>query len=279
MFGPLPAVDGTPALVTPNGFVVPVIGGSEGEWLVKSPCSNEVVVDGQPIEGAHVVLDPGHGGSETGAIGPNGVSEEDVNLDVSLRVKRLLEQRGAVVVLTRATDVRVTIDMRATLAVALQPLAFVSIHHNAGAVRRQSTPGSETFHHLEAPDSKRLAGLIFEELIDKLSPYGTDWVVGGDAGAHARRSITDGDDFYGILRRTQGVPGVLSESAYLTNPFEERLLDTEQFRESEATAIANAIIRFVSTDDPGSGFIPPLESSSDPGSGGGTSGCDDPPLG
>lgn len=225
------------------------------------------------------MLDPGHGGSETGAIGPNGVSEEDVNLDVSLRVKRLLEQRGAVVVLTRSTDVRVTIDMRATLAVALQPLAFVSVHHNAGAVRKQSSPGSETFHHLDDPESKRLAGLIFEELIDAFQPYGTDWVVGGDAGAHGRRSLNDGDDFYGILRRTQGVPGVLSEAAYLSNPAEERLLATEQFRESEATAIATAIIRFVTTDDPGSGYIPALESESDPGGGGGTGGCDDPPLG
>lgn len=275
----MPAVDGTPAVVTPNGFVVPVIGGEDGSWLVESPCSDEVEVEGQPIEGAHVVIDPGHGGSETGAIGPSGVSEEDVNLDVSLRVKRLLEQRGAVVVLTRSTDVRVTIDVRASLAVALQPLAFVSIHHNAGAVRKQSTPGSEVYHHLDDPASKRLAGLIHEELIAKLAPYGTDWVVGGGSGARARRSLDDGDDFYGILRRSQGVPGVLSESAYLSNPAEERLLDTDAFRESEATAIATGIIRFVTTDDPGSGFIPPLESRSDPGGGGGTGGCQDPPLG
>lgn len=268
-----------PAVVTPNGFVVPVVGGEDGAWLVKTPCSNEAEVDGQPIEGAHVVLDPGHGGSETGAIGPGGVREEDVNLDVSLRVKRLLEQRGAVVVMTRSTDVRVTIDMRASLAVALRPLAFVSVHHNSGATRKSTTPGSEAYHHLDDPESKRLAGLIFEELQAKLAPYGTDWVVGGDAGAHARRSLDDGDDFYGILRRSQGVPGVLSESAYLSNPSEERLLGTDQFRESEATAIAKAVIRFVTTDDPGSGFIPPLESSSDPGGGGGTGGCQDPPLG
>ncbi len=268
-----------PALVTGNGFVLPVLGGEAGAWLVQTPCADEVVVDGQPIDGAHVVLDPGHGGSETGAIGPGGLREEDVNLDVALRVKRLLEQRGAIVVMTRATDVRVTIDTRASLAVALQPLAFVSIHHNSGASRESTTPGSETYHHLESDDSRRLAGLVYEELIARLSPYGTDWVVGGDAGAHARRSLNDGDDFYGILRRSQGVPSVLSESAYLSNPAEEALLDTEGFRESEATAIANAIIRFVTTDDPGSGFLPPLESSSDPGGGGGTGGCQDPPLG
>ncbi len=268
-----------PAVVTGNGFVVPVIGGEDGAWLVKTPCANEVDVDGQPIEGAHVVLDPGHGGSETGAIGPSGVSEEDVNLDVALRVKRLLEQRGAIVVMTRSTDVRVTIDTRASLAVALRPVAFVSIHHNSGATRKSSTPGSETYHQLDDPDSKRLAGLIYEELQAKLSPYGTDWVVGGDSGAHARRSLNDGDDFYGILRRSQGITGVLSESSYVSNPAEAALLETSTFRESEATAIANAVIRYVTTDDPGSGFIPPLESSSDPGGGGGVSGCQDPPLG
>ena len=256
-----------------------MLGGEPDRWTVLTPCAEEAEVDGEPIVGAHVVLDPGHGGSETGAIGPSGVSEEDVNLDVALRVKRLLEKRGAVVVLTRSTDVRVTIRTRAELASALQPLAFVSVHHNSGARRKQTTPGSEVYHHLDDPDSRRLAGLIYEELQAKLSPYGTDWAVGGDSGARGRRSSDDGGDFYGVLRGSTGVPGVLTESAYLSNSAEERLLDTAVFRESEATAIASAIIRFVTSDDPGTGFIPALETDADPGGGGGTAGCDDPPLG
>ena len=120
---------------------MPVIGGRAGAWRVRTPCGEEATVDGEPIDGAHVVLDPGHGGSETGAIGPTGVREEDVNLDVALRVQRLLEKRGAVVVLTRSTDVRVTILTRAEIAVALEPLAFVSIHHNSGARRQSTDPG------------------------------------------------------------------------------------------------------------------------------------------
>lgn len=283
-FGPVPEPEGpgaggVAAVVTPNRFVVPVTGGEPGAWEVLTPCAAEAVVDGEPIEGAHVVLDPGHGGSETGAISDTGQSEEDLNLDVALRTKRLLEDRGAVVVLTRATDVRVTIETRTALARALQPRAFVSIHHNSGATRPSDEPGTEVYHQLDAPASRRLAGLIWEEVHGRLAQFGNDWVVGDATGARARPSLADGDDFYGILRGSQGVPAALSESAYLSNPAEDALLQRDDVRETEATAIATAIIRFLTTEDEGSGHLPPLESSSDPGGGGGARGCQDPPLG
>ena len=134
------------------------------------------------------------------------------------------------------------------------------------------------YHQLDAPSSKRLAGLVWEELQAKLAPYGTDWVVGDASAARARES-GDGSDFYGILRLSRGVPAILTESAYVSNPAEERLLRTEKFLESEATAIATAILRMVTTDDPGSGFFGPFRSEVSPGGGGGTAGCDDPPLG
>ncbi|MDZ7674319.1 MAG: N-acetylmuramoyl-L-alanine amidase [Acidimicrobiales bacterium] len=284
-FGPVPETDGpgdggVAAVVTPNRFVVPVTGGEPGAWEVLTPCAETAVVDdGEPIDGAHVVLDPGHGGSETGAISDTGQSEEEINLDIALRTERLLEEQGAIVVLTRATDVRVSIRTRTAIAQALQPQAFVSIHHNAGATRSSDEPGTEIYHQLDDPGSKRLAGLIWEEVHGRLSQFGTDWVVGDATGARARRSLNDGDDFYGILRRAQGVPSALSEAAYLSNPAEDALLKRDDVRETEATAFATAIIRFLTTEDEGSGYLPPLESPSDPGGGGGTGGCNDPPLG
>lgn len=279
-FGALPTAESVVAVRTPNGFVLPVEDDlGDGRYEVMTPCAATAIVDGAvPVDGAHVVLDPGHGGTETGAIGPTGLDEATVNLDVSLRTARLLEQQGATVVLTRDTDVRVTIQTRARLAAVLEPLAFVSVHHNGGATRRSEVPGTEVYHHLSDDRSRRLAGLLWEELQERLSPYGRDWVVGDATGARARESTDGGDDFYGILRRTQGVPGVLSEAAYLSNRPEEALLATSEVREAEATAIATAVLRFVSTDEPGSGFLSPFRADVSPGGGGGTGGCVDPEL-
>ena len=99
-----------------------------------------------------------------------------------------------------------------------------------------------------------------------------------DAGAKPRRR-SDGTDYYGILRRTAGVPAVLSEAAFISNPPEEALLATPAFHAEEASAIAEAVVRFVTTDDPGSGFVEPYPRTQPAGPGGGPSGCVDPPLG
>ena len=266
------------AVRTPAGFVLPVLGGQEGAWEVVTPCAASAVVPGEPVLGAHVVLDPGHGGAEPGAVGPSGLREADVNLDVARRVRTLLEAEGATVVLTRDADVRMTLSTRASIATAMAPVAFLSIHHNAAPVGRSDVPGSELYHQLADPESKRLAGLLWEEMQEHLAPFGTDWAIGDDPGARARRSQRTGDDYYGILRHAQGIPAVLTEAAFLSNPAENALLLTDEFRDAEARAIADGVLRLLRTDDPGSGFKPTKEVAVPAGSGGGSSGCVDPPL-
>lgn len=266
------------AVLTPNGLLLPALGAQEGRWQVMTPCAGLASVHAQPVPGAHVVLDPGHGGSEPGAVGPSGLREADVNLDIALRVRDLLEGEGAIVALTRDRDLRMTLATRAAIARSLEPLAFVSIHHNAAFIGKGTTPGSELYHQLEDPGSRRLAGLLWEELQAHLSPFGSDWGVGDQPGARARRSALTGDDYYGVLRQAEHVTAVLTEAAFLTNPAEDALLRTEEFRQAEAIAIATAILRYVRTDDPGSGFAPTQEVSTPAGGGGGSSGCVDPPL-
>lgn len=278
LFPPLAPVQTVQAVRTGTNLVLPVTGGTPGAWQVMTPCAETAVVDGAPLQGAHLVLDPGHGGRETGAIGPSGLSEAAVNLDVAYRTAQLLEAEGATVVLTRNSDVRVTLETRAALAEALRPLAFISVHHNAVPRSIGTTPGSELYHQLASPESKRLAGLLWEELQEHLAPFGTTWGAGDQPGARARQSVETGDDFYGVLRRSQGVPAVLSEAAYLSEPAEDALLRTDEFRQAEARAIADAFIRFVTTPEPGSGFVPTKVASASAGGGGGTAGCDDPPL-
>ncbi|MGH9119648.1 MAG: N-acetylmuramoyl-L-alanine amidase family protein [Acidimicrobiales bacterium] len=272
----LPTAGDPVAVVTATGLVLPVIGRDGEGFGVVTPCFNEAAATGEPITGAHVVLDPGHGGRDPGAVSPDGLAESDVNLTVAERTRDSLEASGATVVLTRTNDEFISLATRARLGVAIDPLAFVSIHHNAEPDGPWPRPGSETYYQIANPDSKRLAGLLWEELVAALEPFDADWVADTDAGAKYRLSDSGGD-YYGILRRTEGITAVLSEAAFMSNPPEAALLATEAFQRAEADAIARAVIRFVTTDDEGSGFTEPYPRPAT-GSGGPAS-CADPPLG
>ena len=126
-------------IVTATGIVLPVV----GDGVQDTPCSNQTSADGESILGANVVIDPGHGGNEPGAVGPTGLVEKDVNFAVAQDVKSQLEAQGAVVVLTRTTDQNTTIKTRAEIAGALHPQVFLSIHHNGGNDEVRSTPGTD----------------------------------------------------------------------------------------------------------------------------------------
>lgn len=273
------ARDGSPrGVVTPTGVVLAVTSDlGDGRYVATSPCGNEVTVVGQPLTGATIVLDPGHGGDEPGAVGPTGLQEKDVNLAVAREAKAILEAQGATVVLTRTGDYRITLASRGAIAQALQPIAFVSIHHNADPDELRDTPGSETYFQIASPESKRLAGLLHEELVAALSAYDITWAADLDAGAKYRPD-SRGGDYYGILKRTAGIPAVLSEAAFISNPDEEALLADPAVQRAEAHAIARALVRFATTDDPGSGFVEPYPRTQPAGPGGGATGCQDPPL-
>lgn len=279
---PLPPArpgDQVKALVTGTGVVVPVLARQGEGFLVRTPCAREAVVaGGTPLFGATVVLDPGHGGVETGAVGSNGLTEAAVNLAVTERTRDLLEAAGATVVLTRTADYRVALGPRAEIATNLAPRAFVSIHHNGDPDGPSPRPGTETYFQIASPDSRRLAGLLYEELVATFSRFeGVPWEADLDAGAKFRPN-SRGGDYYGILRRSAGVPAVLSEALFLTNPAEAELLARPEVQQAEAEGIARAVARFLTGDDPGSGFVEPYPRTEPAGPGGGTSGCEDPPL-
>lgn len=276
-----PAAGGGPpkAVVTPTGVVLAVLGvNGDGTFRARAPCGGEVTVAGSPLEGANVVLDPGHGGDEPGAVGPAGTTEKAVNLAIAQEAKRQLEALGATVVLTRTADYRITLVSRAAIATSLRPQLFVSIHHNAAPDGPREGPGSETYFQIASPESKRASGILYEELVRAFTPFGVAWVADRDAGAKYRPR-DGGGDYYGILKRSAGVPAVLSEAAFISNPAEEQLLADPAFQAVEARAIANAVVRFVTSPDPGSGFVEPYPRTEPAGPGGGSSGCTDPPLG
>jgi N-acetylmuramoyl-L-alanine amidase len=268
------------AVVTPTGLVIPAFGRSGTGWRVWSPCGEEVVIDaGQYIESVDVVIDPGHGGpDEPGAVGPNGLRESDLNLAVAERVATGLRAAGYSVVMTRIHDDRIPIVTRAEIALALDPLAFVSIHHNGGVTEPSDSPGTEMYHQIDDPESKRLAGLMLEEARAALAQYDAPWVSMSDAGAMTRPDA-GGDDYYGVLRRPAGVASVLAELAYLSNEPEAEMLERADVQEALAGSIVRAIERFTTSDDPGSGFVDdPIFRGYGPSGAGRTEGCVDPAL-
>jgi len=154
-----------------------------------------------------IVLDPGHGGADPGALGPLGVTESQVTLDVARRLRPLLEHAGFHVVPTRTVDTAVRLADRAALAEALGAVALVSIHCNSSPLREAR--GIETWFRHEAGSG--LARKVHEALVK--------------ATGRPDRGVRQGRL---MVLKTPGMPGVLVEIGFLSHPDEaSRLLDEE----------------------------------------------------
>lgn len=287
-------LDEQPYVRAHEGLVFPVVGRDDG-WLellnqcddpswvrfdevAFSPARSNVPEPGlgTAFSQAVIVVDPGHGGPNIGAVGPGGLEEKVVNLDIARRLRDLLASSHTVdwasgeildgaaippvaeVWLTRVegpvgADIETGLTFRTVLADSLNAHALVSIHNNAAPDGPFDGPGSEVYHQATDPESRRLAGLIVEEMRSSLAGFGTDWVGAEDAGAKVRVG-ENGTDLYGILRLADA-PSVIVEGVYITHAAEEELLKTAEFRQAYADAVYRALVRFVTTDDGGSGFV------------------------
>jgi N-acetylmuramoyl-L-alanine amidase len=264
-------------VVSPSGVILPVTGYENGGVRVLTPCENAAVLDqGTPVRGSTVVLDAGHGGTEAGAIGPNHLAEKTVNLAVVRETRAALQQAGVSVILTRAADYTMTLTARAAVVTALHPAVFVSVHHNADPDGPHDGPGTETYYQIRSAASKRLAGLVYEEVTRALAQYQVPWVGDTDAGAKYRLG-SSGGDYYAVLRQTAGVPSALAELAFISNPAEADLLARPDVDNVEGQAVARGILRYLHTSDPGSGYTTPYPRTT-PAGGGGKAGCVDPAL-
>ena len=267
-------------LLTDTGWVTPILSGlPDGRHRVWTPCGRQADIGGgRVVFDTDIVIDPGHGGSEPGAVGVDGLAEKNLNLAVSRRIRDALLEAGYTVVLTREGDDRVPIVTRAEIGRALDPVAFLSVHFNAGTEAPSPTPGTEMYHQIDRPDSRRLAGLLYEEARAVLDRYDVAWVALSDAGTMVRPN-RDGDDYYGVLRRPGPVTSVLLEFAYLSNPPEERLVSDPDVQDALASSVVEAVTRYLQTDDPGSGFVDdPIFRGYGPSGAGRTDDCVDPAL-
>ncbi|MBC1260068.1 N-acetylmuramoyl-L-alanine amidase [Synechococcus sp. BSF8S] len=175
-----------------------------------------------------VVIDPGHGGPDPGAVGIRGLRETDVVLDISLQVARLLQAQGVQVVLTRTSEIDVDLPPRVSLANSSRATAFVSIHANALSMSRPDVNGIETFY-FQSSRSRALAAAIQSEVV-AASPGSPD------------RGVRPGRFF--VIRRTV-MPAALVETGFVTGNIDSPRLATASHRQRLAQAIARGILRYL----------------------------------
>jgi N-acetylmuramoyl-L-alanine amidase len=169
-----------------------------------------------------VVIDAGHGGYDRGGVPGQRISEKDKTLDVAQRLQRILVANGYRVIMTRDSDVFVTLGARVATANAYRNAVFVSIHFNCAS--RAGANGIETYYFRS--DSASLAASIHRNVVSSAPSE--------NRGIRRR-------GFY-VLRRT-AIPSVLVECGFLTNPTEGGLAQTDDYRQRLAEHIARGIRR------------------------------------
>ena len=175
-----------------------------------------------------VVIDPGHGGSQPGAISYLGYHEDDINLPIASKVADYLRQAGVEVLMTRTQDNTVTLDDRVDLANQTQPDLFASIHCDSNGDRQ--TRGYLILIAQNASQRSRQAARALDQHIES-------------TGIKSRGVRKDERDLR-VLKNTT-CPAVLIECGHISNPDEETLLKSPAFQNRMARAIADGILDYL----------------------------------
>ncbi len=215
-----------------------------------------------------IVIDPGHGGHDTGTIGPNGLEEKDLVLDVSLRLGKLLASRlGAQVVFTRKDDTFIPLEDRTAIANHEAADLFVSVHANSS--RDPDARGVETYYlnFTSSPDALEVAAR--ENAVSEKSIHELQDLVKKIA---LKEKIEESHEFAGDVEsalhaglavknpglRDRGVkkapfivliganmPSILAEISFVSNPGDERRLKTPEYRQKIAESLYRGIAKYV----------------------------------
>jgi N-acetylmuramoyl-L-alanine amidase len=199
---------------------------------------------------ALVVLDPGHGGQDSGTI-KNGMVEKDLALDLAHRVERLLRDRGLVVALTRADDTYVSLQDRATMANKQPEAVFVSIHFDEAG--RSAATGIETYYaaHPVSLPAQVVSWLPFLQRTSSEPPNVESQSLAASiqealvARTQATNRGTRPQQFFVIANVHH--PAVLVEGGFLTNKDDVTRLADADYREQMAIGIADGILRYRDT--------------------------------
>ena len=183
----------------------------------------------KPLTGTKILLDPGHGGKDSGALGPNGYSEKDANLYAAKLLANELAMRGASVYLSRESDKFIELSDRQIIIDNLEPTLALSVHHN-------SLPDGGN------PDTKGFSTYWYHTQAQSLAMYLHNYVV-KDTGRPS----------YGIfwdnlaLARPVSAPSVLLEWGFMSNPSEFEQIANPQEQQKMAKSIADGITQWLLT--------------------------------
>jgi N-acetylmuramoyl-L-alanine amidase len=172
-----------------------------------------------------VILDPGHGGGDVGAVGIGGIHEADIVLSVAQQVGALLARQGVQTYLTRNDDTEIDLEPRVQMAEQVHANLFVSIHANSLSMDRPDVNGIETYYY---ESGAGLAQVIQNSLVQNLGM--------NDRGIRTAR-------FY-VIRRTT-MPSVLVEIGYVTGSEDAAHLSDPNFRSRIARSIASGILQYI----------------------------------
>ncbi|PLT31265.1 hypothetical protein CUU66_03560 [Peribacillus deserti] len=190
------------------------------DWLITYNVSNT-----RGLKGKTIVLDAGHGGTDSGAVGyspslKKAIMEKDLTFKMVQKTAIHLRNAGANVILTRSTDVKPSLQARVDIAEKYRADAFVSVHYNSGSA---SSTGVETFYYSQSKD-KRLADCIQKEMVK--------------ASALRDRGVKKGD--LHVIRENSR-PAVLLELGFISNKAELDKILADSFQDAMSLAIYNGL--------------------------------------
>ncbi len=190
-----------------------------------------------PLDNFTIAIDAGHGGWDPGKTGKNGLNEKDINLDIAQKTAAFLEEAGADVYITRTSDSALgeskRSDMKKRIDIIENSKAdiMISIHQNS--YPSEKAKGAQVFYFRKSEKGHILADCIQKSLIQCLDEKNT-------------RTAKENNNYY-VLKNTD-IPSVIIECGFLSNPEEERLLNTEEYRLKTAWAIFDGILTYFEKD-------------------------------
>ncbi|QUH20251.1 N-acetylmuramoyl-L-alanine amidase family protein [Alkaliphilus sp. B6464] len=176
-----------------------------------------------------VVIDPGHGGSDPGAVGPTGLKESHIAFKIACMVAEILMRYGIENIFTRVGDTRVSLDERVKIANKSKADFFVSIHINSAG--NPLATGTETYAYKQGVEGDRLAHSIQNNLVQAIG-------------------LADRGVKYNSLQvvRETKIPTCLVEVGFINNPAEEQLFKNDEFSEKAAIGISKGILEHIGID-------------------------------
>jgi N-acetylmuramoyl-L-alanine amidase len=186
-----------------------------------------------PLAGKLVVVDPGHGGSSSGAPGGGGIYEKNIVLAISLKLRAALEACGVNVIMTREKDETVPLYDRPRKANDVNADFFISVH-NDSVSRRNTASGTSTYYHKGDASSRALAVCVQQAIV-------------GISGLPNRGALSDGilyENGLAVLRASK-MPAILVEVAYINHDRDRAKLISPEFQQRVALAIVRGLRKYV----------------------------------